>query len=78
MDESQRAGVSDLPNGTSIRVHADLAMGRVEEVVQSAFAYIRANRKIRPADRARLSRELAGAIGSLESLRLWLNKGAPQ
>jgi hypothetical protein len=70
--------VSDLPNGTTARVHAEWAMGEVEDTVRASFEQIRQSTKLRPAVRAKLARDMAGAIGKLESLRIWLNAGAPQ
>lgn len=74
--------MSDVPQGplygTSVRAHAEHLMADIEERVRASFAVIRESKRIRPAERTRLGRQLAGAIGSLESIRLWLDAGAPQ
>jgi hypothetical protein len=70
--------MSDLPNGTTARVHVDWLMAQVEATVRASFDSIRQRRKIAPAVRDSLRRDLAGTIGKLEALRLWLDAGAPQ
>ena len=65
-----------LPNGTSVRVHADFSMRHVEDVVADVFARIRDGRRLRVSERDELSRRLAGVIGHCESLRIWLGSGA--
>jgi hypothetical protein len=70
--------MSDLPNGTTARVHVDYSMADVETKVRGAFEAIRTLRKLRPAERERLWRDLAGAVSGIESVRIWLNAGAPE
>ena len=69
---------SDLPNGTTARVHVDWLMGAIEDTTHVAFGQIRSGQKLRPKTREHLGRELAGAIGKLEGIRLWLDAGAPE
>lgn len=69
--------IASLPNGTTARVHVDWSMAAVEAAIGNAFAAIRAGR-MKPAARDRAQRNLAGAIGQLESIRLWLIAGAPE
>lgn len=67
-----------LPNGTTARVHVEHAMANVESAVDVAFERIRDPRRLRPDAREELRRSLAGAIGHIEGIRIWLDAGAPE
>jgi len=71
-------GQQPLPNGTTARVHVEWLMDEVDAVVSESFRRIRTQRRLKPAERAHLWRELAGVVGKVESLRLWLDAGAPE
>lgn len=77
MNQASMLAPSDLPNGTSARVHADFSMQQVECTVTDVFARIRAPKRLSVAERDELHRRLAGVVGHCESIRVWLAAGAP-
>jgi hypothetical protein len=65
-------------SGVTVRAHVNRLMWDVDERIRTSFAQIRSGQKLRPKVREQLSRALSGAIGDLESIRLWLDAGAPE
>lgn len=70
--------MSELPNGTSARVHAEYSLAEIQARVTEAAFLIQRRTRLKTAERQALARRLAGAIGHLETLRIWLNAGAPE
>lgn len=59
------------------------ALAHVEEMLASAESTIanarqQVKRTQRPAERIHLWRELAGVVSACESVRIWLDMGAPK
>lgn len=63
--------------GVTVLAHVEELLAGVEEVVAQA-RIVAPVKRLRVADREALSRNLAGAIGRLETVRLWLAAGAPR
>jgi len=75
--------MTDLPNGTSARVHADFSMQHIEQIVAEfdAIRALKRNRKtglISKRDRGLYGQRLAGMVGHAEALRLYVVAGAPE
>lgn len=68
------------PNVTRAGHVGDLLMDAEATIVeaQRAVLALTVGRRMGPAARAALSRQLAGVIGGLESVRIWLASGAPR
>lgn len=67
-------------DGITILAHAQEALTHAEAVVLDTRLRVGAyawRRRVPKQEREELSRALAGAIGNLELVRLWLNAGAP-
>jgi hypothetical protein len=64
--------------GITVRAHVNRLMWTVDELTRTAFEPIRSGQKLKPKVREQLMRTVSGAIGNLESIRLWLDAGAPE
>lgn len=69
---------SDLPNGTSKRVHAEFLMQELRSKLDIADRLMTKSQMRRKPYREEAARVLAGVVGAAESLRVWLEKGAPE
>lgn len=72
--------MSDLipKHGVTVRAHIDQLMRSVEQDAVVAFTRIREPRRLTKASREDLWRVLAGLVGAVETIRLWLDAGAPE
>lgn len=69
--------MADLPNGVTRQVHVDHSLKEAASAIAHVqLALLMSLRS--PAQRDALSRQLAGAIGHCEAVRVWLNAGAPR
>lgn len=68
----------DLRFGRTRRAHVDRLLATLERDVVVTAQRLRAGRRLRLADRESLRRTLAGMVGTCETLRIWLDCGAPQ
>jgi hypothetical protein len=78
LESGMSEAARDLPNGTSRRVHADYLMTEVEQALAVTTGLMRDGKRLSKREREVLWRLLAGVIGNCESLRIWLEKGAPE
>jgi hypothetical protein len=63
--------------GRTVLAHVVRQLADVEAALAEVTPAVH-TRRLRPADREHLRRELAGAIASLETVRIWLDAGAPR
>lgn len=68
--------MAESSTGTTSRAHIERLMTEVESTLGEAFATVRLG-KPRPQEREALARRLAGVVGSVETMRIWLAAGAP-
>jgi len=64
--------------GRTTLEHAHGLLSRAGEQLLDVQRRIAIGRERKPAAREQLSRDLAGVIAWCESLRMWLNAGAPR
>jgi len=64
--------------GRTTLAHAIELLDRAAAAVTSTRHAVDYNQVKTRAQREALSRELAGAVGAVESVRLWLDAGAPR
>jgi len=62
--------------GVTVRAHVEALLTDAALVI--ARARMLSPLRMRPAAREQLRRELAGVIATCETVRIWLDKGAPQ
>jgi hypothetical protein len=62
-------------HGRTALAHVEASLADAASVI--AKAQVQVTRKQRPAERVHLWRELAGVIAACETVRLWLDAGAP-
>jgi hypothetical protein len=70
--------MSDHRFGITVAAHVKLTMADAEAVIASAFSRIRDRRPLAKIEREALNRQLAGVVGGVETIRIWLQSGAPQ
>lgn len=63
-------------SGITVLEHVERLLANAHTAVTTARGIVGV--KLRPAQREAMSRELAGAIADLETVRLWLKAGAPR
>jgi hypothetical protein len=68
----------DLRFGRTRQAHVEGLVATLEQAIQSSAARLRQPKRIGVAERDELRRTLAGAVGICETLRIWLDCGAPQ
>ena len=69
----------DLRFGTTCQAHIDQVLLRVSSEFGTVMACVHGlSRRLKPVEREVLSRRLAGVIADCESIRLWLDAGAPK
>lgn len=64
--------------GRTVLAHVMEALDRAEQAVRETRDVVNCGRRPGPKEREAMRRELAGAIASLETVRLWLDAGAPR
>jgi len=62
--------------GVTVRAHVQALLGDAMWIMERTAEAT--HRRLRPAERERLRRDLAGVIATCETVRIWLDKGAPQ
>lgn len=72
--------MEELPReGRTKLAHAAVLLARAEAAIIDARRAVDYNEiRRKPARREQLSRELAGVVGAVESVRMWLDAGAPE
>ena len=65
-------------HGPTVYAHVEQSLERAEADLVDASYRIQASDRLSKAQRIALSRELAGVVSDVESVRLWLAGGAPQ
>lgn len=71
--------MSDLPQtGVTVRAHVQHLLAEAIEAIGLVLAFTFTKRRPRAAQREQLRRDLAGVIATCETVRIWLDKGAPQ
>jgi hypothetical protein len=71
--------MSVAADGRTRVAHVRVTMDRAEELLSLAFSHIRfQDYRLGPASRKQLRRDLAGVIADCETLRVWLDAGAPR
>jgi hypothetical protein len=66
-----------LPNnGRTALAHVEHCLEQAASVIADARARVQV--PMRPAERVELWRELAGVVAACETVRLWLDMGAPR
>jgi hypothetical protein len=63
-------------NGRTALAHVEHCLEQAESVI--AAARLRVKAPMRPAERIAMWRELAGVVSACETVRLWLDMGAPR
>lgn len=63
-------------DGRTVFAHVEGLLRDTTETLTRVSAAIRAPGRLRPAQRQHLGRELAGVVGRVETIRLWLGGGA--
>lgn len=64
-------------DGRTVMAHVTQLLAEVEATLAEVTPAVHV-RQLRPADRARLGRALAGVIARCETVRIWLEAGAPR
>lgn len=64
--------------GRTVLAHVQELMRDVSRVIFDVQCAVHPLRRIRPAEREKLRRDLAGVISKCESVRIWLDAGAPR
>lgn len=64
--------------GITVLAHVEKSLGEANADLAAVTSAITGGRRLRPVERDNLQRTLAGVIGGLETVRIWLNAGAPQ
>jgi len=67
-----------LPNGPTVHAHVEQSLLSAEDVMSVVSAEIRTMRRLSRRKRIALSRRLAGVVSDVESIRVWLEGGAPK
>jgi len=62
--------------GVTVRAHVDSLLADAALVIDRAR--LASQQRLRPVAREQLRRELAGVISTCETVRIWLDKGAPR
>lgn len=68
--------MADLMTGTTRQVHVEQLLKEVDATIDVIRVGIAS--RLTTSQRDALSRQLAGVIGSCESIRIWLAAGAPR
>lgn len=64
--------------GFTVLAHARQSIREAQATINAAVVRIvNSDRRIRGQEREQLWRELAGAVGRIETVRCWLDAGAP-
>lgn len=62
--------------GVTVRAHVEQLLTSATQVLEHVRSAIDRTR-LRPVEREQFRRELAGVIATCETVRIWLDKGAP-
>ena len=62
--------------GVTVRAHVEQLLTEAASVIDRTRWAIQEGRR-RPSEREQLRRDLAGVIATCETVRIWLDKGAP-
>lgn len=66
-----------LPNGRTSLEHVEYSLTEAAALLSRASTVIRSGKPLKPAKRLELWRQLAGVVSGVESVRAWLDAGAP-
>jgi hypothetical protein len=69
---------TDAPlNGITVYAHVANALADMVVAIRTVESTARQMRRLKPAEREALRRQLAGLQASAETVKLWLDAGAP-
>lgn len=64
--------------GVTVKEHIESLMRDTDATMQSVFSRLDHPKRLGMTEREALSRQLAGVIADLETIRIWLQSGAPR
>lgn len=64
--------------GRTVLAHVVQQLADAAAVIEDTRGAVHPLRRLRPAERERLRRALAGVIARCETVRIWLDAGAPR
>jgi hypothetical protein len=64
--------------GITVRAHVERMLSDAQATLGRIDERVKRGGRIRPVERDEMRRELAGVLSSVETVRLWLQSGAPQ
>jgi hypothetical protein len=67
-----------IPNGRTVYAHVVQSLECAEADLFTVKYRIQTSKRLSKQDRIALSRELAGVVSDVESIRVWLAGGAPK
>jgi hypothetical protein len=71
--------VADTPlEGRTVLAHVDQLLLDAADIIGRTLYAVRSPKRMKAAQREQLRRELAGVIGNCETVRIWLDAGAPR
>jgi hypothetical protein len=75
--DQRKDEVTRPQTGVTVRAHVEELLVAAALVIDRTRGAIHPHRRMRVAEREQLRRELAGVISTCETVRIWLDKGAP-
>lgn len=64
--------------GRTVLAHVAQLLTEAAAAIEDTRGAVHPLRRLRPAERDRLRRELAGVVATCETVRIWLDAGAPK